>query len=107
MKQLQEKVYDLTTHKGLNSTLKLLKKYGWVISPVPWLIYKAFSPEITTKKQVEAAKKLIIAGKDSGVKKMKIKVNHKAGLHFGAAVEGIPIKTNIGNTGDMEIEVEY
>lgn len=107
MTQLKEKFYDLTTYKGFNTSLDLLKKYGWILNPIPWLVYKALSPEISTEKQVDAAKKLILAGKETGVKRMKIKVNHKAGLEFGSMFEGIPIKANMGNSGEIELEIEY
>ena len=107
MNMIEEKYYDLTTHKGFNKTTDFLKKYGWILNPIPWLIYKALSPEMTTEKQIEAAEKLIVAGKKSGVKKMKIKVGHKAGLYFGGMFQGIPIKTNVGNNGEVELAVEY
>lgn len=102
-----EKKYDLTTYKGFTTSIDLLKKYGWILTPIPWLIYKALSPEITTEKQVEAAKSLIEAGKKNGISKMKIKIGHKAGVDIGAMFQGIPIKLMMGNNGLCELEVDY
>jgi len=102
-----DKKYDLTNYESYNKATNLLKEYGWIISPLPWLLYKIFSPEVSTEKQVEAAKSLIIAGKENGVKKMKIKVAHKAGVDIGFTYEGIPIKVIAGNEGIVELEIEY
>ncbi len=102
-----EKTYDLTTYKGLNKTMDLLKKYGWILNPIPWLVYKALSPELTTEKQVDAAKNLIEAGKKNGVKIMKIKIGHKAGLELSTLLQGFPIKIMMGNNGITEVEVDY
>ena len=102
-----ENSYDLTTYNGLNKTLTLIKKYGWVLNPIPWLIYKALSPELSTEKQIEAAKTLIEAGKQNGVKRMRIKIGHKAGLELGALMKGFPITVIMGNNGIAEVEVDY
>jgi len=102
-----EKNYDLTNYEGYKKATNFLKEYGWVISPLPWLMYKIFSPEVATEKQVEAAKNLIASGKENGVKKMKIKVDHKAGIDIGASYQGIPIKLNGGNSGIVDLEIEY
>ncbi len=102
-----EKAYDLTTYKGLNSAVELVKKYGWIISPLPWLIYKALTPEISTEKQIDAAINLIKAGKENGAKKMRIRVGHDAGIKVGAMLKGFPINVNIGNNGVVELDVDY
>lgn len=102
-----ENSYDLTTYTGLNKTLSLIKKYGWIINPIPWLIYKALSPELSTEKQVDAAKTLIEAGKKNGVKRMRIKIGHKAGLELSTLMQGFPIKVMMGNNGIAEVEVDY
>ncbi len=107
MNQNEEKRYDLTTYKGFNTTINFLKKYGWIINPIPWLVYKALSPEISTAKQVEAAKDLIETGKKNGVKKMRIKIGHKAGLDIQSMFQGLPIKIMMGNDGLAEVEVDY
>ncbi|MBN2778475.1 MAG: hypothetical protein JXR36_12570 [Bacteroidales bacterium] len=102
-----EKSYDLTTYKGVNKALDIFKKYGWVINPIPWLVFKALSPELSTEKQVEAAKTLIEAGKTNGVKRMRIKIGHKAGLELSTLLQGFPIKVMMGNNGIAEVEVDY
>jgi hypothetical protein len=102
-----EKTYDLTTYKGLNSAVELVKKYGWIISPLPWLIYKALTPEISTEKQIDAAINLIKAGKENGAKKMRIRVGHDAGIKVGAMLKGFPLNVNIGNNGVVELDVDY
>ena len=99
--------YNLTTKNGFEKAMKLFDKYGWAISPAFWLLKKVFSPEITTEKQAEIARKLIVEGRNQGVKKMHIKVSHDAGIDLGTNVEGIPIKVKAGNNGCMEVDVEY
>jgi hypothetical protein len=99
--------YDLTTLSGFRSATETLKQYGWLLSPAGWLIWKIFTPEVTTEKQAETAKSLIKAGREQGVKSMRIRVSHQAGLDVGADVEGIPIRAKVGNSGEMELEVEY
>jgi hypothetical protein len=50
---------------------------------------------------------LIKTGNGHGVKKMKIKVGHKAGVDIGTSFEGIAIKVKTGNQGSVDLEVEY
>jgi len=45
--------YDLTTRSGYDEAGKWLKKYGWIIAPVPWLIYKLFSTEVSTENKLK------------------------------------------------------
>ncbi len=102
-----EKTYDLTTYKGLNTAIELVKKYGWIISPLPWLIYKALSPEVSTEKQVDAAINMIKAGRDNGAKRMRIRVGHDAGIKLGAMLKGFPLNVNVGNNGAIELDVDF
>ncbi len=102
-----DKIYDITTYKGVNTAVELLKKYGWIVSPLPWLIYKAMTPEISTEKQIDAAIKLIKAGKENGAKKMRIRVGHDAGIKIGAMLKGFPMNINVGNNGQMEFDIDY
>jgi len=101
------KTYDLTTPSGFRLASESLKRYGWILSPAGWLIWKIFTHEVTTEKQAETAINLIKAGREQGVKRMKIRVSHQAGLDVGADVEGIPVRAKVGNSGEMELEVEY
>jgi hypothetical protein len=99
--------FDLTTKDGFSKATQFFDKYGWAIVPIPWLLKKTFSPEISTEKQVEAAEKLIKAGKNEGVKEMHLKVSHDAGVKLGTNVEGVPLKIKIGNNGSMDVKVVY
>ncbi len=107
IKKIENKVYDLTTYKSINKALNLVKKYGWIISPLPWLLFKTLSPEVSTEKQVQVAKELIEAGKANGVSKMRIKIGHKAGLELSSLFKGLPIKFMAGNNGITELEIDY
>lgn len=102
-----KKIYDLTTYKSLNTAIDIAKKYGWIVAPLPWLIYKVFSPEVSTEKQIDAAINLIKAGKDSGAKKMRIKVGHDAGIKIGAMLKGFPLNMDIGNQGFIEFDIDF
>lgn len=99
--------YDLTTKDGFVEAIEFFEKYSWIIFPVGWLLKKGLSPEISTEKQIEAARTLIIEGKKQGVKKMQIKVSHKVGGKLGSEVDGNPIKLEIGHSGDTVVIVEY
>ena len=100
-------IYDLTTRSGYAKAGKFLKNYGWIISPLPWLIYKLFSPEVSSEKQVKMVIALIKVGKEQNVNKMNVRVSHQAGFDLGTNIEGIPIHTTIRNDGKIELEVEY
>lgn len=99
--------HDLTTKSGYKAAMDAFENWGWVISLPGWILWKVFSPEVSTKKQTEAAIELIKAGRQQNVEKMKIKVSHQAGIDIGADVEGIPIRVKIGDAGLCEVEVEY
>ncbi|HOZ30501.1 MAG TPA: hypothetical protein PLL66_06250 [Bacteroidales bacterium] len=102
-----DKIYDITTYKGVSTAVELLKKYGWIVSPLPWLIYKAMTPEISTEKQIEAAIQLIKAGKENNAKKMRIRVSHDAGIKISAMLKGFPMNVQVGNNGMMEFDIDY
>ena len=102
--------FDLTTKEGRKTTLKTFDKWGWTISPWLWIAKKAydfFNLTDVIKAQQKAAVELIKAGKDKNVDKMSITLDQKAGLDFGADVQGIPIKCMLGKDGKMTIEVIY
>jgi len=99
--------FDLTTKDGFSKAVSWFNKWGFLLSPGSWLIYKVFSPEITTEKQLQTVEKLIVAGRKNGAKRMKIKVGHNVGVDIGTNINGIPVKVKIGNDGFAEIEVEY
>lgn len=87
--------------------MELVKKYGWIIAPLPWLVYKTFSPEISNEKQVEAAINLIKAGKENGAKKMRIKLKSDAGIKLGAMLKGLPLNIDLGNQGFIEFDIDF
>jgi len=101
------KIYNLTSYKGIDKAVRLFEKYGWIVNPLPWLVYKAFSPEVSSEKQIEAAIKLIDAAQKSGVKNLKIKIDHDAGIQLGTLLKGFPLNINIGNHGKIEMEINF
>ena len=103
MENKTELSLDLTSKEGYSKARKILNKYWGIIFPLPWLIYK-ISPTFRQKKDVI---KLVKKGKNLGFKKIRINVSHEAGINLGSDVKGIPIKAKVGNSGNMEIEVEY
>lgn len=100
-------IYDLTNRKGINQALEVFKKYGWVLNPIPWLIYKSFSSQITTEKQVEAALKIIETARMNKAKNLKIKLNNSAALKLGTLLKGFPLNFGLENSGSMEIEINF
>jgi hypothetical protein len=99
--------HDLTIRKENNDAISFLKNYGWVISPVGWVMYKLLLADTSTQEQCKAATELIKAGKENGAKRMKIKVDNRVGLEIKAILEDSPIQMKIINGDFMEIEVEY
>ena len=113
--------YDLTTVQGLNAamksnpmlTLSLMSMTGF--NPIMFnLIGKGvarvmdlFDSKVLCEAQTQAASELIKAGKENGVKKMKITLDQEAGLNFEAPIKGVNIRTMAGSKGKMTIEVEY
>ena len=50
---------------------------------------------------------MIKAGKENGVKKMKVTMDEKAGAHLDVPIEGIKVSASLGTQGKTVIEVEY
>lgn len=63
--------------------------------------------ESTIDQQKKAAVEIIKQGKESSISRIKITLDQKAGLDFGAEVEGLPVKMMMGKSGSMTLEVEY
>jgi hypothetical protein len=105
--------YDLTTADGWKAAVTSLRKIpliGTVYAPYFWVadrLINAVSPAKAVEKQAQAASDLIKAGKENGVKKMKIILDDKAGFHFDMPVEGAKINASLGSSGKTTIEVEY
>lgn len=105
--------YDLTTKEGWKDAVAYLRKIpviGTVYAPYFWVAEKiidSVSPGKGVEKQAKAAADLIKAGKENGVKKMKIVMDEQAGAHFDVPLEGVKISAGIGSKGKTTIEVEY
>jgi len=105
--------YDLTTINGMKAAINDLREVPiirTVYAPYFWLADKAIDLLDSTKsleKQIKAAKDLIRAGKENGVKKMKIIMDHQAGIQIDVPIKGVRINSNIGTKGKTTIEVEY
>ncbi|MFQ3579886.1 MAG: hypothetical protein SNJ71_07085 [Bacteroidales bacterium] len=100
-------IYDLTNRKGINQAIEIFKRYGWILNPIPWLIYKSFSPQVTTEKQVEAALKIIETARMNNAKNLKLKLNNSAALKLGTLLKGFPLNFGLENSGNMEIEINF
>jgi hypothetical protein len=106
-----EDVHDLTTNEGRARVVRafdvLMKSpAAWVISPLGKLAYE-LSKRGSNKEQVEAAVALIRAGKEQGLKRIRIRLNERAGADVAAAVKGVPLQSKLVAEGTIEIEAEY
>lgn len=105
--------YDLTTTDGWKAAVSYLRDIpvvGTLYAPYFWAadkIIDAISPGKGVEKQSKAASDLIKAGKENGVKKMKITMDEQAGAHLDIPVEGVKVSAGIGSKGKTTIEVEY
>ena len=100
-------IYDLTNKRGINQALEIFKKYGWILNPIPWLIYKSFLQQVTTEKQVETALKIIETARINNAKNLKLKINNSAALKLGTLLKGFPLNFGLENSGNMEIEINF
>lgn len=98
--------FDLTNQTGLNTAIKLLRNYGWIISPATWLIFKILETTFSEDEQVKLASEIIKSGGENGAKRVKIKVSKNVGMKLKNIVE-LPIDFTLGGDGNMELEVEY
>jgi hypothetical protein len=104
--------FDLTTPEGRKNAIDAFDKYGWILAWPTWLIRQAYKVMTegaiaSTEAQKNAAVDLIRAGRDHGVDKMTIKLQRTAGIDLGSEVDGIPIKLKVGDSGTVEIAVQY
>src|SRR5258708_19695421 len=103
--------HDLTTTEGRARVVRVLEGLmqspaAWIVSPLGKLAYE-LSKRGSNKEQVAAAVALIRAGKEQGLRRLRIRLDERAGVDIGAAVEGVPIKTTIVAEGTIRIEAEY
>lgn len=112
--------YDLTTVAGLKKAAADARRnpianaiFGnplWLAEIGFGLLEKAVeaaSPAKAVKEQAKAAAELIKAGKENGVKKMKITIDEQAGVHFESPIEGVKVAFSVGSKGKTTLEVEY
>ena len=103
--------HDLTTTEGRARVVRVFEALmkspaAWVISPLGKLAYE-LSKRGSNKEQVQAAVALIRAGKEQGLKRLRIRLNERAGADVAAAVRGVPLKSTLVAEGTIEIEAEY
>ena len=104
--------YDLTTQQGMKKAIADIKNtpLGQLFFPYLWAAEKVLNFVESGKaveRQSKAAEALIKAGKESGVKKMKITMDEQAGLHYQVPIEGASISASLGSKGKVTIDVEY
>jgi len=121
--------YDLTTPAGLANAItdyakqNPIKAAGMLglVAVNPLILVGAFAgkalskaganlfkhPEKVIKAQRKTAVDIIKAGKENGVKKMKVTLDQNAGVDIGTELNGIPLKFAVGSDNKMTIEVEY
>lgn len=110
-----EKSYDLTKPDVLKSVLSNMLPqstidYILVPSPLTYLAKKALDNILnsdTTTKQAEAAKSLIMQGKEDGVDEMEIKIENTKGFKLDIPIEDVKVDTIIGADEKMYIKVKY
>ncbi len=110
-----EKTYDLTKSEVLNTVLQgLMPKDNYdkvlLLNPYAYLAKKGLEyifNSNTATKQAEAAKSLIIQGKQAGVDEMEIKLNNSKGFKLDVPLEEAQIDTIIGSNETMTLKVKY
>ena len=109
-------IYDLTTKDGLKEVGKL---FGLTYLFGPAGILAAWGISKLTKRkasnedktpyddQVKAAKELIEAGKEKGVKKMKMKISKEAAGELGGTFKEIGAKVKGSLDKTVEVEIQF
>ena len=105
--------YDLTTTDGWKNAVAYLRDVP--VLGTLWAhhfyvldkIFEAVGPGNAVEKLAKAASDLIRAGKENGVKKMKVTMDEKAGAHLDVPTEGVKLSASLGTQGKTIIEVEY
>ncbi len=104
------KSFDLTTNGGVRAATGAMKiAVPWLLlGPVGALIRLAWSRmPVSRERQVETAQKLLEAGREQNVKRMKIKLSSEAAAEVGGGIKGWAVKVS-GRVGDtVEVEAEY
>ncbi len=61
----------------------------------------------TVPKQVQLVNETMRAAKENGVKHLTLKVKREVGLALESTFHGVPIKTSLGASNDMLVEVTF
>jgi hypothetical protein len=109
--EVDDEPHDLTTTEGRARVVRVFEALmkspaAWVVSPLGKLVYE-LSKRGSNREQVEAAVALIRAGKEQGLKRLRIRLNERAGADVAAAVKGIPLQSKLVAEGTIELEAEY
>jgi hypothetical protein len=108
---MDDATHDLTTTEGRARVVRAFEALmqspaAWVISPLGKLAYE-LSKRGSNREQVEAAIALLRTGKEQGLKRLRIRLNERAGADVAAAMKGVPLKTTLVAEGTIEIEAEF
>jgi hypothetical protein len=94
--------YDLTTRDGMTKASTWFDDYGWLISPVAWIIKRNLPP--TSDEQRRSAEALIAAGKKNGAKTLTIDMDGKA---YAKLQTPENISAKAGSNRCMKVTVTY
>ena len=107
--------YDLTKKSGLNRAKGLIRPgVVWLgISPPVFLVkllYNVWSDHRSAalEEQMETARKLIVFGRDTRLKEMRIRLNNKSAATIGATLEeGVKLDFGAEHDGSIEVVATY
>ena len=105
--------YDLTKEsdrsaaKAAIARIATMAPGGGIFTYLTMIAAERLLPKDPVKEQSEAAIDLIKAGKESGVKKMKVTMEDQAGVDFTCPIDGAKITFSVGKKGKTTLEVEY
>ena len=110
-----EKSYDLTKPNVLKSVLNSILPQSptdsiFLLNSQMYLAKKALEYILksdTTTQQTEAARSLIIQGKEANVDEMEIKIENTKGFKLDIPIEDVKVDTIIGADEKMSIKVKY
>ena len=110
MKKKRNNNYLLKNSWDLTNLKELEMVEGIFIGQPLYMGYKLIKnifDSDTSSRQIEAAKKLIKQGKESGVDAMEIKTKALKGFKSNLPIEGCEIDTTLGSDEQMIIKVKY
>ncbi|WP_430412586.1 hypothetical protein [Kordia sp.] len=106
-----KKSFNLTEKGEYDKALTWLNVF-FALNPGLFLIrgmINFFRSSVPDTNQVDAAIKLIEAGKKNGLKRMRIKVSKKAGmkLKVNSILDGLGVSTKLKGKEEMIVKIEY